>query len=88
MPPSPESPEALDEIAALPFEKAMQELEDIVAKLEKSSVSLDELVKLFERGEMLRARCDELLKAAAARIEKITLGEDGAPKGLAPLDVG
>ncbi len=77
---------ALPDPATLPFEKAMQELEEIVAALEKSSVSLDELVKLFERGEALKRRCDALLKEAEARIEKIALGEDGKPSGLAPLD--
>ncbi|HXY57180.1 MAG TPA: exodeoxyribonuclease VII small subunit [Methylocystis sp.] len=76
---------AFDDIAAMPFEKAMQELEDIVGKLEKSAVSLDESVGLYERGEALRRRCDELLKEAEARIDKITLGPDGAPTGLAPL---
>ncbi len=64
----------------------MQELEEIVAALEKSTVSLDELVKLFERGEALKRRCDALLKEAEARIEKIALGADGKPSGLAPLD--
>jgi len=76
----------LPDPATLPFEKAMQELEEIVAALEKSSVSLDESVKLFERGEALKRRCDALLKEAEARIEKIALGEDGKPSGLAPLD--
>ncbi len=80
-------PASSADIATLPFEQAMQELEEIVAALEKSSVSLDELVKLYERGEALRKRCDALLAQAEARIEKITLGDGGAPKGVAPLDV-
>jgi len=82
---STDAKQAFDDIVEMPFEKAMQELEDIVAKLEKSAVSLDESVGLYERGEALRRRCDELLKEAEARIEKITLGPDGAPTGLAPL---
>lgn len=83
---STDATQAFDDIAAMPFEKAMQELEDIVAKLEKSAVSLDESVRLYERGEALRRRCDELLKEAEARIEKITLGPGGAPTGLAPFE--
>ncbi|MBI1867308.1 MAG: exodeoxyribonuclease VII small subunit [Methylocystis sp.] len=75
------------DIAALPFEKAMQELEEIVGKLEKANVSLDESVQLYERGEALKRRCDALLREAEARIEKITLGADGAPTGASPLDV-
>lgn len=78
-------PEA--DIASLPFEKAMQELEDIVGKLEKASVPLDDSVKLYERGNALKERCDMLLREAETRIEKITLGPDGAVKGVAPLDV-
>lgn len=80
-------PAPSDDIATLPFEKAMQELEEIVAALEKSSVSLNNSVKLYERGEALKKRCDALLAQAEARIEKITLGANGAPKGVAPLDV-
>jgi exodeoxyribonuclease VII small subunit len=75
------------DISDLPFEKAMQELEEIVGKLEKGTVSLDESVKLYERGEALKKRCETLLREAEARIEKITLGETGAPKGVTPLDV-
>ena len=82
---STDATQAFDDIVEMPFEKAMQELEDIVAKLEKSAVSLDESVGLYERGEALRRRCDELLREAEARIEKITLGPDGAPTGLTPL---
>lgn len=75
------------DIDALPFEKAIQELEEIVGKLEKASVSLDDSVKLYERGEALKKRCDALLREAEARIEKITLSADGAVKGTTPLDV-
>jgi exodeoxyribonuclease VII small subunit len=74
------------DIAAMPFEKALAELEGIVDKLEKGAVSLDDSVKLYERGEALKKRCDELLKNAEMRIEKITLTADGKPKGLTPLD--
>ncbi len=80
-------PDTVADIASMPFEKAMQELEEIVSKLEKSSISLDESVKLYERGDALKKRCDVLLAQAEARIEKITLGENGAPKGVTPLDV-
>jgi exodeoxyribonuclease VII small subunit len=80
--------EALADIDTLPFEKAMQELEDIVSRLEKGAVSLDESVKLYERGDALKKRCDALLAQAEARIEKINLGDNGAPKGTSPLDVG
>jgi exodeoxyribonuclease VII small subunit len=78
--------EAKPDIAAMPFEDALAELEGIVEKLEKGAVALDESIKLYERGEALKKRCDELLKNAEMRIEKITLAADGGFKGIVPLD--
>jgi exodeoxyribonuclease VII small subunit len=49
-------------------------------------VALDESIRLYERGEALKKRCDELLKNAEMRIEKITLSANGAIKGVVPLD--
>lgn len=78
---------AANDVSDLPFEKAMEELDRIVAELEKGTVSLDESVRLYARGKALQDRCEKLLAEAEARVEKITLGEKGAPKGTAPLDV-
>ena len=77
----------LQDIAALPFEAAMKELEDIVDRLEKGNVPLAESIVIYERGEALKKHCDDLLKRAEARIEKITFGADGKPKGTEPLDL-
>lgn len=74
------------DIAKLPFEAALAELEGIVEKLEKGNVALEESIKLYERGEILRKRCEALLNDAEMRIEKIALGQDGKPKGTVPLD--
>ena len=82
------SEDARPEIAALPFELAMKELEGIVERLEKGQVALEESIAIYERGEALKAHCDGLLKSAEARIEKITLSRDGRPTGTTPLDVG
>ena len=70
----------------MPFEAAMAELESIVDSLEKGSVTLEESIQLYERGEKLKVRCEALLKDAEMRIEKIALGADGKPKGVVPLD--
>jgi exodeoxyribonuclease VII small subunit len=78
--------EANPDIATLPFEAALAELEQIVDQLEKGAVALDESIRLYERGEALKKRCDELLKNAEMRIEKITLSANGLIKGVAPLD--
>ena len=73
-------------ISEMPFEAALAELEQIVDQLEKGAVALDESIRLYERGEALKKRCDELLKNAEMRIEKITLAADGGFKGMVPLD--
>ena len=78
--------EAKPDIATMPFEAALAELEQIVDKLEKGAVALDESISLYERGEALKKRCDELLKNAEMRIEKITLAADGGVKGVVRLD--
>jgi len=75
-----------DKIETLSFEQALAELETIVDRLEAGKVDLEDSIRIYERGEKLRERCEKLLKAAEARIEKIAL-KDGKPAGTEPLDV-
>jgi exodeoxyribonuclease VII small subunit len=77
----------LSDVNKLPFERAIEELETIIKRLEEGKVPLEESVAIYERGEALKRRCEELLKAAEARVEKITLDSGGKPTGTAPLDV-
>ena len=76
------------DVKRLSFEKAIEELESIVKRLEEGKVPLEESVAIYERGEALKRRCEELLRQAEARVEKITLDSSGKPKGSEPLDVG
>ena len=75
------------DIKKLSFEKAIEELESIVKRLEEGKVPLEESVAIYERGEALKRRCEELLRQAEARVEKITLDAAGKPTGTEPLDV-
>ena len=75
------------DVQKLTFEKAIEELETIVKRLEGGQVPLEESVAIYERGQALKGRCEELLKQAEARVEKITLDSAGALKGSTPLDV-
>ena len=75
------------DVNKLTFEKALAELEQIVQKLERGDVPLEESVTIYERGEALKRRCEELLRQAEARVEKITLDAAGKPSGTEPLDV-
>lgn len=77
----------LPDVSTLPFEKALAELEQIVSKLERGDVPLEESITIYERGEALKAHCEALLKAAEMKVEKIRLGADGEPRGTEPLDV-
>src|SRR6202035_979603 len=75
------------DIERLSFETALAELESIVQKRERGDVALEESVTIYERGEALKRRCEELLRQAEARVEKITLDASGKPTGTEPLDV-
>jgi exodeoxyribonuclease VII small subunit len=75
------------DVGQLTFERAIEELESIVKRLEDGKVPLEESVAIYERGEALKRRCEELLRQAEARVEKITLDASGKPTGTEPLDV-
>jgi exodeoxyribonuclease VII small subunit len=86
--PSSSSGLASPDISGLPFEKAMSELEMIVSQLEQGDVPLEQSITLYTRGEALKSQCEKLLRAAEARVEKITLDAVNQPTGTAPLDAG
>ena len=75
------------DIKKLPFERAIEELESIVKRLEEGKVPLEESVAIYERGEALKRRCEELLRQAEARVDKITTDASGQAAGTEPLDV-
>jgi exodeoxyribonuclease VII small subunit len=75
------------DVKKLSFERAMEELESIVTRLEGGKVPLEESVVIYERGESLKRRCEELLRHAEARVEKITTDANGEVSGTVPLDV-
>ena len=63
--------------SALPdFEAALTELETIVAKMESGEQSLEEALKSFQRGVELTRTCQQGLKEAEQRVEKL-LTENG-----------
>lgn len=62
----------------IPIEAALEELSEIVATLEGGGETLDDALRLFERGMTLMRVCHQRLDAAAQRIELVTkLDEDG-----------
>ena len=85
--PNGESKRDNSDIVGLSFEQALKELEQIVSKLERGDVELEPSIALYERGEALRAHCEQLLRRIEAKVEKITLDAQGQPNGSTPLDV-
>lgn len=61
------------------FEKALQELEQLVEQLEKGDLSLDESLQRFERGVGLARTCQEALKAAEQRVQILSERSPDAP---------
>lgn len=56
------------------FEKALKELEELVARMEGGQVPLEESIKQFERATELAGKCEASLRAAEEKIEVLTAG--------------
>ena len=67
------------------FEQAITELDEIVRKLESGQIPLEEAVKTYEKGMELKKICEEKLKTAEMKIEKLTL-QNNQPTGTEKLD--
>ena len=57
------------------FEEMMQELENIVQKLDNETVSLEESLELYQRGMKLSATCDATLKDAEKKVNQLIKDE-------------
>ena len=58
------------------FEKALQELEELVEKMENGNLSLEESLKYFERGVVLTRNCQQALTEAGQKVQ-ILLKQNG-----------
>ncbi len=59
------------------FEEALSELEKIVSKIDTGQEDLASAVASFERGILLKKHCEDLLKGAKLKIDKIVRKSDG-----------
>ena len=66
-----------EDIAALSFEKALEELEQIVARLESGQAPLEESIEIYKRGAALKSHCETKLNAARLQVEMMTKSLDG-----------
>ena len=62
------------------FEKAFQELEQIVKRLEGEELPLDESLRLFEQGIGLSRFCHQRLEEVEKKIELILADAKGQPR--------
>lgn len=62
------------------FEDAFQELADIVDQLETGDLTLDDTLKLYERGRALIQYCQLQLNGAELRVVQLTTNSDGSYK--------
>ena len=58
--------------AIIDFEKSLQQLEDIVHKMEQGKLSLEQSLDSFEDGVKLTRQCQDVLKTAEQRVSKLT----------------
>lgn len=61
----------------LTFEDALARLENIVRELESGKIKLDDAVEAYEKATALKKFCEDKLKAAQLKIEKINVAPDG-----------
>lgn len=74
-----------ENINDLSFEEALEKLENLVRDLESGRVKLDDAVETYDKAVRLKKFCEEKLKAATLKVEKIEADANGALK-LEPLD--
>ncbi|WP_375545488.1 exodeoxyribonuclease VII small subunit [Dermabacter hominis] len=67
-----EQQELPEDIQALGYEEARDQLFSIVQTLERNQSGLEESIALWERSELLARRCDEWLDGARERLDRAT----------------
>ncbi|MCE7887888.1 MAG: exodeoxyribonuclease VII small subunit [Alphaproteobacteria bacterium PRO2] len=69
---------AANALEKMSFEEALEELETIVRDLETGKAPLEKSISSYERGIALKQHCENKLRDARSKIEKITVGKDGS----------
>ena len=75
------------DIAGLSFEQALEQLEEIVKRLEAGQGKLDEAIDSYERGAALKRHCEATLKEAQQKVDRIVAASDGS-LSVEPADEG
>lgn len=64
----------------------MAELESVVRQLEGGKIKLEEAVSVYERGILLKKHCEEKLKQAKSKIDKLIIGDNNTIVGREDFD--
>ncbi|MEE8226628.1 MAG: exodeoxyribonuclease VII small subunit [Kiloniellales bacterium] len=75
------------DIRKMSFEQALEELKQIVERLEQGQGELDQAIEAYQRGALLKQHCEAKLRDAEQKIAKISLGPDGSVSAE-DMDVG
>jgi len=67
------------------FEKALENLEQLVSSMESGELSLEDSLKAFETGIKLTRECQTALKEAEQKIQ-ILMNEEGDTQEMKPED--
>ncbi|WP_028933980.1 exodeoxyribonuclease VII small subunit [Pseudonocardia spinosispora] len=77
-----ESPaDKTDQIEQLGYERARDELAEVVRALEVGGLSLDDALALWERGERLARRCEQQLAGAKERVDAVLRADETPAEG-------
>lgn len=68
------------EVASLPFEQAVEQLESIIERIEEGSVGLEATLGEYRRGHALLRRCKSILDGAEQEIRRLSLDELEKPR--------
>ena len=74
------------DVAALSFEAALAELEDIVKALESGTGPLEDAIVAYERGAALRRHCERKLAEAEAKVRAIVETPGGGAPSLRDVE--
>ena len=67
---------------SMTFEASLKRLDEIVSRMERGDVPLEEALSLFEEGTKLIAACSKELDQAEQTVVRLMKGQDGAPVEL------
>ncbi len=66
----------MEEKERLSFEEALKQLESIVEQLESPEITLEDSVKLYEKGMELSKLCNQVLHQAELKIQQVNSQQD------------